>query len=643
MIKKRILTIFILLITASLCSQEPNIEQIKHQLTLSQTNIPEIEKTIDISVNHTPLDEILRGIGVANEINFDIDSKLKTPVTIHMSKVKIHDLLVHLAEQYQLDFIINGNIITIKPYEKKEKYIPKKFFVNYNSENDLLSYELQQDSLYQVFKKITDLSGKNLVFIPELNDRLISGYIKNMPFNQAMENLAVSNHLIVSESGKDYYLFETNDLITANQPTSHINQRTLNTQRPRRIGSSGFFYKILDRENRLLEIDAQNTNIQEIATVIAQDLGLNIFNFSPLQGVTDVKVDEIYYDDLIFKILENTAYTFYKENDIYFFGEKEQPSQLIHEKIRLVHRSVEGLSKFLPQELSGQLQVKEDLELNAMIASGSSNEIGQLKHFLDKIDVPIPVVFIEVMIVDFQNGYSIRTGINAGIGTKPTSTSGTLFPNYSMTFGAEKINKVIAGNSILENIGPVGPNFFLTLQASEDNNKVRIHSTPNLSTLSGHKADMSIGQSTYYAKSNSNFYGTDNPVLNTNIDFEEIEAKLGLEILPIVSENQQITLNIKVERSNFTETSNITIVDSQGRSVEVTPPPNKNIIEFNSMIRVANEDVIVLGGLKDKNNSNSGSGVPFISRIPILGWFFSNKQKIKNDRKLVLFIKPTIL
>ncbi len=646
MINKKNLIIIILLFlhyTILFAQNYSSTQSAKQQLILSQINIPEIEKTIDISVSSTPINEVLRGIGIANDINFDIESDLNTPITLNMTQVKIQDLLAHLIDQYSLDLKITGSIITIKKLNQKKTYTPKKINISYNTEHNTLSYELQQDSLHLVFKEITALSGKNLAFVPQLNTKLINGYIQNMPFEQAMENLAVSNNLNVSLSDKDYYLFEDN--IDNSLNGSSTTQDTSNSSpRPiRKIGRSNFFYKILDQKSRLIEIDAQNTNIQDIIQIIANDLNLNLFNFSPLQGVADIKVKEIHFDNLIFKLLEDTSYTFYKEHNIYFFGEKKQSSQLQYEKLRLTHRSVEGLSKFIPQELSNKLQVKEDLELNAIIASGESYEIEKLHRFLNKIDVPIPVVFIEVMIADFQNGYSLKTGLTAGIGTQPAQTTGTLYPSFDMTFGAEKINKIIAGSSLLENIGPVGPNFFLQLQASEDNNKVRIHSTPNLSTLSGHKADMSIGQSTYYAKSNSNFYGTDNPVLNTNIDFEEIEAKLALEILPIVSDDNQITLNIKVERSNFTETANITIVDSQGRSVEVTPPPNKNIIEFNSMIRVGNEDVIVLGGLKDKNISNNGSGIPLISRIPIIGWLFSNKQKIKRDRKLVLFIKPTIL
>ncbi|WP_233165696.1 type II and III secretion system protein [Pedobacter sp. ASV12] len=53
--------------------------------------------------------------------------------------------------------------------------------------------------------------------------------------------------------------------------------------------------------------------------------------------------------------------------------------------------------------------------------------------------------------------------------------------------------------------------------------------------------------------------------------------------------------------------------------------------------------MIVLGGLERTENSESGSGVPLLSRIPILKWLFSSREKSNAKVVTLVFIKPTIL
>ena len=72
-------------------------------------------------------------------------------------------------------------------------------------------------------------------------------------------------------------------------------------------------------------------------------------------------------------------------------------------------------------------------------------------------------------------------------------------------------------------------------------------------------------------------------------------------------------------------------------------PPGSVSRKFTSMIRVGNEEMVLLGGLEEKGVNDSGSGVPLLSRIPVLKWLFSSRTRSYNKTKLNIFIKPTIL
>src|SRR5690606_25641155 len=121
-----------------------------------------------------------------------------------------------------------------------------------------------------------------------------------------------------------------------------------------------------------------------------------------------------------------------------------------------------------------------------------------------------------------------------------------------------------------------------------------------------------------------------NDILQTGT-WKPTDANLSVSIKPFVSTDENVTLTVTVEKSSFL-----------GRAGE-TAPPGKATQKFESLVRVKNSEMILLGGLDELNKQNSGTGVPLISRIPILKWFTSSRKKTKSTSKLHLFIKPTIV
>ena len=396
----------------------------------------------------------------------------------------------------------------------------------------------------------------------------------------------------------------------------------------------------------------------------------------------------------------NSKFTFKKEDDIYYFGTESQLSVRQVQFIRLQHRSVELLSDpaggmnnrrsvgrnnnlgaaaaansfnnfsnlnnynagnnnrnnnsqnfsnnagrdlgnsnnqsivdLIPENLTKDLDIKIDYEQNSLYVNGSSQKINRLKNFLDGIDKPVPVVLIEVMIIEVQRSSTVETGISWGLGEEPATTQGNVFPQTNLTLSASTVNRVIGGFDGFGsfNIGKVVPNFFATIKAMESNGNLKIRSTPKLSTLSGHRATFSNGQTSYYTVTQQNIVSGNNPITNEITNFVPIDAELGLTIKPLVSGDGQVTLDIFVIQSNF------------GQRISENAPPDINSREFSSLIRVQNEDIVVLGGLEEQTKDDSGSGVPFLARIPVIKWLFSERRREDSKAKLTILIKPTII
>jgi type IV pilus assembly protein PilQ len=294
----------------------------------------------------------------------------------------------------------------------------------------------------------------------------------------------------------------------------------------------------------------------------------------------------------------------------------------------------ESILSIIPDEIKKDLDIKIDKELNSFLVNGPAANIERFEVFIKYIDKAVPVILIEVMLLEVNKSATVETGISAGIGNKPVTTTGTLFPGADMNLGAQTINNIIDGFNGFGslNIGKVVPNFYLSLKAMETNGNLKIRSSPRLSTLNGHKAYLSIGETTYYVVTNQNFYGSQIPQASEVKNYQPIDAELSVTIMPLVSGDGQITMDIKVIQSSF-----------NGQKVDKNAPPGINSREFTSIIRVKDQDIIVLGGLEESVKNDSGTGVPLLSRIPIIKWLFSSRKREDSKKKLSVLIKPTVI
>ena len=252
---------------------------------------------------------------------------------------------------------------------------------------------------------------------------------------------------------------------------------------------------------------------------------------------------------------------------------------------------------------------------------------------MKSIDQVVPMVQIDIIIVQSRKTSGVSTGIKAGISQDPIQTDGQIFPAVDMTFNSESINSLInAFNGFgIINLGAVTPNFYLSLKALESNSVIDIESTPQIATLNGHEATFTVGQTSYYQEQIVNVQpNISGGSVLSNKTWKATDANLSITVTPYVSADEYVTLDITVEQNDFA-----------GKE-DPTAPPNKQTQTFTSLIRVKNGEMILMGGLEKESKTNTGSGTPGLSRVPILKWFFSSRTKDKEKSKLHVFIKPTV-
>jgi type IV pilus assembly protein PilQ len=168
----------------------------------------------------------------------------------------------------------------------------------------------------------------------------------------------------------------------------------------------------------------------------------------------------------------------------------------------------------------------------------------------------------------------------------------------------------------------------LALKALEIDGDAQVISSPKALTLDNQEASIEQGIEVPYKEATVAAGGT----TTYKVSFKK--ASLILKVKPHVTKNNDILLDIEVRK----DSPNFDYVAITGNG---EPAINTRNVKSRVMIRAG--DTVVIGGIYEKEKSKSQSGVPILSRIPLLGWLFKNEQVQVSKNKLLIFITPVLV
>ena len=622
-----------------LFAQQSRVPAIQRKLDSLSKTVPGLAQKVQLQVVGGSIQTYLVGLSSSNNISISVDPKLNFNINDSFTDVTAANVLLFLVQKYNLDLNIIGSIIYVTPFQDPAllvKPVPKEISAQYMAANNTLSLALNNDSLVAVARKITRISGKNVMVPNSLQSKLVNAFIASAPFETALDKLAFGNEIKLVKTNDNFYLFQPlgdNEELYIN---GDKNTSVRSTFKPISPNISGGYAQVFVRTvngQRVISADANNASIASLVKQACQQLGKNYSVYSDLKGLIDIHVTDIAFDDFLTLLFKGTSYTFQQENGVYLIGDRTLEGLRTFKAIHLQNRSIDTIVSMIPADWKKGLEIKEFREQNTLLVSGSADQIKEVDYFVNQLDSLVPVVLIEVTMIDFHKANTIATGISAGV-SDSVKTGGTILPGVNFTFSATSVNNFLSSISKFTsiNLGHVVPNFYASIQAMESNNNVDVRSVPKLSAMNGHTAKMSLGNRQYYKNSFQSLYpsaSTSTSVFTNS--YTPVEANLEVLIKPLVSADDQVTLGIVVNVSDFTS------------SPTDGSPPSQSINKFETSLRVHSEDTILLGGIERTENDLTTSGVPLLSRIPILKWIFSSRTKTVSRITTVLFVKSTIL
>lgn len=269
------------------------------------------------------------------------------------------------------------------------------------------------------------------------------------------------------------------------------------------------------------------------------------------------------------------------------------------------------------------------------------DEIRQVREFLEMSQqrlhrqVILEAKILEVTLNDgYQQGISWEN-IGAAIGSGGISISR---PAPSQIPPLNQIGSLLGGQT---NITISDGHFNAVLSFMATQGDLNVLSSPRITAANNQKSVIKVGTDEYFVTDISTVIGSgENANVAPQVELTPFFSGISLDVTPQIDEKGNVLLHVHPAVIEVQEEKKeIEILDSS----IVVPLAKSSIRESDSVIRAADGDVVVIGGLMKSATTELVSKVPYLGDIPALGHLFRNTQNVTEKTELVILLRPTVV
>jgi len=268
-----------------------------------------------------------------------------------------------------------------------------------------------------------------------------------------------------------------------------------------------------------------------------------------------------------------------------------------------------------------------DERTNQLIVTDTASKVKKMRLIVQKLDLVTPQVVIEAKIVEASTDFSRELGVNwnASIGTPLDS------PDVGTDDGTALLSPAVNFPLTNTNVGSIGFNFTkltgtnviinASLQAMENNNKGKIISAPKILTLDNKEAYIEQGLEVGYLEQ-----GKTDEVPTTKFK----KVVLHLKVTPHITQDNRVSMKIEIQKDDVV-------------SYTTTGVPTIATKKATTELLIDDGDTLVIGGINKSSDSKGDTGVPYLAKIPVLGYLFGTKNDVTKQEELLIFMTPRIV
>lgn len=616
-----------------------------------------------LGIDFAMLDQGKSRLVITTDKKSTYDLKQQGPKTLalKLGKTTVPDLLKRqldsrhfegVVDQVKASFVQNEKQVTIAIVLRE--MVP--FHVN-QSDNEI-SIDFAQTSIRPPDKKIVPLQVAE---------------VRNQPITPIMPVMSNDATRTVEPSGKDEHSSQALPAGTnskaGTQVTENFTTESPTEQPPQSLPGLKRRYR-----GEPMTMDFVNADVTNILKLISEVSNLNLVWGPEVQGTVSMRLKNVPWDQALDMILTNNNLAKREQGNVIWIStsakmaqfeaderkkredtdaeakrifdtkkKQEELEPLVTEYLSLDFASAKDMKAHLDSIKSSRGKISQDDRTNTMIVTDIPSVLQSAKKLMKQFDIPVKQIMIEARVVDASDEFTRTLGVKWTDHTKayrfnkwgagssytvppsayegdaddPLDTTGQTawgggFSTNAPTGWVSNLGFTVAK---LTSSGLGSFTLDAQLALSEIEGKSKTISAPKVIAREGTEAVIKRGATLLFEI-----------VTADKIETKEVEAVLQLTVTPIkVSFNDFITLKVKV-------------TDDVPASATIII---RKLIETTLMVKTG--DTVVLGGIYKEESANRGAGVPFLRRIPLLGYLFNAKTKFINKSELLIFITPSVL
>jgi type IV pilus assembly protein PilQ len=413
-----------------------------------------------------------------------------------------------------------------------------------------------------------------------------------------------------------------------------------------------------------IALDVQGADIKAVFRILAEQGNVNIVSGDDVKGTITINLKNVTWDQALDTVLAIKGLGKTVEGNVVTVvpSDKIETKPLVTRLVNIDYTDAAKLTKnlmdLLPRDKADKTKgsVKVDEHSNSLIIQATREDMAKLLPLIEKIDRPTPQILIKANIVETSKTVARDLGIQWGgmwgrkIGSQglyitPGGAVGSAVPpgsafsggyapasgstgisgqGFGVNFPATTMTGTASGALGLM-FGTIGENILeIQLNALQKDGKLKILSSPSITTMDNQKAFTENGEKVPYVT-------TDNSGGTTTKSVKFENAVLRLEITPHVIDGQNLKMKILVQKDEVDPT----------RAVDGNPYIIKKQTE--TTLIVQNNETIVISGLTKKRNLDNVNGIPWLKEIPVFGWLFKGETTSEAMEEVLIFITPNIL
>ncbi len=409
---------------------------------------------------------------------------------------------------------------------------------------------------------------------------------------------------------------------------------------------------------RRISLDFQQADISNVLRLIAEVSGFNIVVGEGVKAKVTMKLVSVPWDQSLDMLLKMNNLGMIKEGNIVWIDtlaniarqqeeearvkdSKIKAEDLVTDVIYVQNVEAQAIQTTLRQYLSPRGQLNFNAASNALVVQDTESKLVQFKKLVRELDLSAPQVQIEARIVQADTSYTRSLGIQWGVqNLQMLSTQQGVFNFRSGNtgpFGAQTSDFLVnlpaavtgivapAAGILIGRTDGNGALLDLRISAGELLGLTRVIAAPKITTLDKREAKIEQGESIPFQTTS---------LQGTQTTF--VDANLTLQVTPQITSRdpnekyKQVLLRVRTTRNAVGARSN-----PAGPSIDKR--------EATTQVMVRDGETMVIGGIFVDSQTNNVAGIPYLSRIPVLGWLFKSKTETVAKQELLIFLTPTVV